>query len=107
MNQKEYLEIREYAIKGSGTIKPFPWCQENIDEVKICWRGRNYRDAMNNPNAKIHWAIIRLDQCMGKNGKWIHEPSASNRDNDFIEKYRYDSVEQAMETYRKYGKNNE
>lgn len=104
MNLNKYLEAREYAIKGSGTYKQFEWCNENIDEVKICWRGKNYLEAMKNPNAKVHWAIVSFNDCMGKDGTWINEPLASQRDNNFIKKYRYDSVEEALATYLKFNK---
>ena len=98
MNISDYLIPREYVIKGSGKkllFKDDPtYC---LDEIKISWRGKNMG------MGKEHWAITRMGtECLSKKGEWECEPMPSSRDDKFIERCRYDSVEEALETYLKY-----
>lgn len=100
MKIEDYLTPREYVINGSGkttvlTNDPSSF----IDEVKISWRGKNRGRGIE------HWAIISWDgTCMTKDGKWEWEPMGSRRDDAFIERCRFDSVEEALETYLKWKK---
>jgi len=99
MNINDYLTPREYVIKNSGKILMFKDDPTSfVDEVKISWRGRNRGKGIE------HWAIIKDSWCFTKNGKWEWEPSPSQRDDDFINRCRYDSVEEALETYLKWEK---
>lgn len=40
--------------------------------------------------------------CLNKLGEWEYEPFPSNRTDDFLERCRYDSLEEAVETYNKF-----
>ena len=98
MKIEDYLTPREYLIKGSGKTPLFDWDDSSLmDEVKISWRGKNRGKGIE------HWAIISWNgNCMTKDGKWEWEPMASQRDDAFIKRCRYDSVEEALETYLKH-----
>ena len=98
MKIEDYLTPREYVIKGSGKSKIFPNDPSSfIDEVKISWRGRNMG------RGAEHWAVVKWSgYCLAKDGEWEWEPSPSQRDDAFVERCRYDSVEEALETYLKH-----
>lgn len=97
MKIEDYLTPREYVVKGSGKNLYFLDDPTSFrDEVKISWRGRN------RGQGPEHWAVMRNGNCLAKNGEWEWEPSPSQRYGDFIERCRYETVEEALETYLKY-----
>jgi hypothetical protein len=56
-------------------LDAFTWC------VTVAYRGRG------------KWAVLRGDSgsrvCLGRDGKWDHEPSPSSRDDDWLADHRF------------------
>ena len=47
------------------------------------------------------YAIRRGRSCLNKLGEWEYEPFPSNRTEEFFERCRYSSLEEALEYYNK------
>ena len=55
-------------------------------------------------NGTIKWAIRKGDNlCFDKNGQWEYEPSPSSRTLGFIERCRWDTIENAVNLWRQMG----
>lgn len=51
----------------------------------------------------IVWAIRRSSSVMSKKtGTFDYEPMPSNRDDEFFEEYRFDSIEEAIACWKKH-----
>lgn len=49
------------------------------------------------------WAIMCRGSCMSKeSGDYTYEPQPSSRDNEFLNEFRFDSAEEALETHQKF-----
>lgn len=48
------------------------------------------------------WAIRRDGSVMNKNAEWEFEPMPSSRDDEFIKNCRYATIDEAVETYKRY-----
>lgn len=48
------------------------------------------------------WAIRALGHCLNKYGFWEFEVLPSNRDDDFLERCRWNTAEEALEFWKKY-----
>jgi len=47
------------------------------------------------------WAVRLLSQCLNRDAEWEWEPSPSIRDDAFYARCRFDSLEQAVETWNR------
>lgn len=47
------------------------------------------------------WAVRYLSYCLSKFGEWESEPTPSCRDAHFYERFRFDTLEEALEAYHK------
>lgn len=54
-------------------------------------------------NGILRWVVRRQVEglCLNKSGNWVLEPNPSNRENAFIERTRFASVEEALDAYKK------
>lgn len=60
--------------------------------IKVEWR------------AGDRWAVTNIGRCLNTNGEWDHEPSPSNRDDEFLRTHRFSLNEAqslALEAYPK------
>ena len=65
----------------------------NVDRVEF--------HRMNSPfYAGEKWAVRRHGFCLSRTGVWEYEPMPSSRDEEFYAAFRFDTMEQAVETYR-------
>lgn len=48
------------------------------------------------------WAIMRHASVLNRELEWEYEPSPSHRDDDFLVRCRYESVEEALEYINKW-----
>ena len=48
------------------------------------------------------WAICDGSMCMDKDGNWEYEPMPSSRTKDFLQKYRFPSPKDALDTLMKF-----
>lgn len=42
------------------------------------------------------WAVRRMGECLNKSGEWEWEPMPSSRDDEFLERCRFASAEEAI-----------
>lgn len=51
----------------------------------------------------VRWAIRNsFGEVLGKDEWWIEEPSPSNRDEAFFQKYRWDTAEEALKYWESF-----
>lgn len=72
----EDLQATTYALPNEATIE---------------WRGGNA------------WTIVRFGEVLNKDGNWEYEPRTSNREDDFIERTRYKSAQEALDRWNSLG----
>jgi len=58
-------------------ISPSAYRFESHPSIRVEWRG------------PASWAIVDYGIVLNKDNQWEHEPSPSNRSDDFIERTRY------------------
>jgi hypothetical protein len=60
------------------------------ERVRISRRGEN------------SWAIIWGNNCLGKDGFWEYEPFPSNREEEYLQYFRFESAQKAFTFYEKW-----
>lgn len=46
------------------------------------------------------WAVRRGENvCLNRHGEWEYEPSPSNRDDEFYDRCRFESIDDAVSAY--------
>ncbi|MFW6024845.1 MAG: 5' nucleotidase, NT5C type [Candidatus Woesearchaeota archaeon] len=114
---KRVTNLKE-AFDYIDAIEKEKYREPNIDIIKMTIK-KNFRPKII-CNNKIHkklkfapddvtvekrssnpdkYAVIYGRNCMSKNGDFVMEPMPSTRTEDFLKEYRFDSVEEAMETF--------
>ena len=53
-------------------------------------------DAMPQRGGKTLWAVRQLSNVMSADGEWEWEPSPSNRDDEWLARYRYATAADAL-----------
>jgi hypothetical protein len=64
--------------------------EENGQGVYVEWRGRRFGQG---PEL---WAVTRLSWCLNRSGEWEIEPQPSSRDDAFIARCRWHSMQEAL-----------
>lgn len=49
------------------------------------------------------YVVRQLSYCLNRDGEWEYEPQPSSRDDAFIDRCRFRSLDEAAETLRKHG----
>jgi len=52
------------------------------------------------------WAVRWFSSCLNSNAEWELEPIPSSRDDAFYTRCRFETLEQAVETYNRWQKSN-
>ncbi len=77
----------------------------SYDKVRFKWivvEATKYDDETNKP---ISWGIRNGSLIMSKiTGDFEYETSPSNRDEDFLKEFRFDTPEEAFECWKKFNK---
>jgi hypothetical protein len=73
--------ISEYTIDGDPR-------RAGSDDVRIA-RAKQM-------DGGVKWAVRRMGECLNKQGEWEYEPMPSSRDDEFLSRCRFDSVEEAF-----------
>lgn len=47
-------------------------------------------------DGRAKWAVTENGACLSKDGEWEYEPIQSSRDDDFLIRCRYDTLEDAL-----------
>lgn len=47
------------------------------------------------------WAVVRNGLVLAKDGAWEYEPLPSNREDDFLARCRFDSIQEACDAVEK------
>jgi len=68
--------------------------EESGQAVYVEWRGRRYG------KGPVLWAVTRLNSCLNKSGEWEYEPQPSSRDDAFIARCRWTSLDEALAAAR-------
>lgn len=101
MNNEELLAI---AIEFDMGPEPIVW-------GRIGWEinnneGRRYNVSVKNvgnPDGPDRWAIFKSgNACLNKDGEWEYQSMPSSRDDDFYERCRYASRDEAIAYYQRW-----
>lgn len=79
-----------------GDFIPCEFRLENsdaLDEIRIVERRQK--------NGESLWAVKHLSECLNKDFQWEFEPMGSSRDDDFLKRCRFESIEEAIEAFTK------
>jgi hypothetical protein len=52
----------------------------------------------------VKWAIVGFGSCLSKTGKWEYEGLSSGRTKPFLERCRYNSIQEAFDHWFRYHK---
>ena len=55
-------------------------------------------------NGSVRYAVRQAGACMDKDGNWMREPMPSSRDDEFLDRFRFDYWEQAADAILKHCK---
>lgn len=66
-----------------------------------------YIEARSQRDGSKKWVVAMDGFCLGKDGKYHHEPMSSSRTKDFLHNTRFDSRNQALEAMISYERDNE
>jgi len=47
----------------------------------------------------VRWAVRRNDECLGTDGQWEWETNLSSRDDEFYDRFRFLSLDDALRVY--------
>lgn len=83
-----------WARKMQFEIMAKPRVYELPDEANL--------ESVKQINGHDLWAIRKNNNCLNKNGEWEYEPMPSSRTDDFMERCRYKSIEEAYSTWDSY-----
>lgn len=82
------LVVRSYYLKVDGILSE--------DMLDICLQRTE----------GVKWAVRRINkECLNKNGEWEVEPLPFERNEEFLKRCRFDTKEEAIETYIRWSKN--
>jgi hypothetical protein len=70
---------------------------ELATEFLIDMQERVYVRKQPQRDGTIKWAVEQIGMCLAKDGEWEHQPLPSSRDDEFLNRCRFDTLEQAFD----------